>query len=289
MLTVSLLIDSFTRDTATRVKTRQASPATATFYHYQLRKLRAAAGHLPAADVRPHHLHAVAFSNAFVRVVKQLYRWAHGEDLVPVDPFRKLCVPPTGERQRVLADGEVRGLYRSASPRFRVYLFFALHTLCRPQELRELTWGQVDLGRRVIRLTKYKGKGRRREPVGVRLIPLDRAVTRRLGRMLAARPAPPRPADPVLVTATGRPWAYTSQRVQMVRARQRAGLGADAGGERVVAYSIRHTAATSAARDGVRDSELADIMGHSTTSMTRRYLHRTAEDLVAIIDRRRPG
>ena len=74
----------------------------------------------------------------------------------------------------------------------------------------------------------------------------------------------------------------------MRAARRRAELEEEDGaGERIVCYSLRHTGATDAVRDGLDAAELADIMGHTSISMTRRYLHRTAADLVAVIDRRR--
>jgi integrase/recombinase XerC len=71
----------------------------------------------------------------------------------------------------------------------------------------------------------------------------------------------------------------------MRRLRVRAGLGPDENGEQLVAYSMRHSAATRASARGVRDRVLAELMGHSSSSTTQRYLHLQAEHLADAIKR----
>ena len=49
--------------------------------------------------------------------------------------------------------------------------------------------------------------------------------------------------------------------------------------ESIVTYSVRHSLATIAAAAGIRDRVLADIMGHTDTRTTARYLHLQVEHL----------
>ena len=60
-------------------------------------------------------------------------------------------------------------------------------------------------------------------------------------------------------------------------------FGPDANGENVVAYTLRHTAATRACTSGVPDRVLADLMGHTSTDTTRRYQHPRLDDLARAI------
>lgn len=60
---------------------------------------------------------------------------------------------------------------------------------------------------------------------------------------------------------------------------QRAGIAPDQNGEQVVMYTARHTYATSAVASGVTDRRLADLMGHTNTKTTQRYIHLATDDL----------
>jgi integrase len=63
----------------------------------------------------------------------------------------------------------------------------------------------------------------------------------------------------------------------MRRVRKRAGIQIKAD-EQLVLYSARHTFATQAA-GSVSDMELAELMGHTTTQTTKRYVHLNASRL----------
>lgn len=280
MLTVRLLADSFEAHLGVLVRTSQLKRATADWYASQLARLRGTAGWIAADDLRPHHLADVEFSNHFVRTCKSLYRWALEEELVTRNPFAKIKTPPAGERSRVLTGAELLSLYRAAPPAFRLFLFFQLHTMARPGELRELRWRDVHLDDRLLKLTAFKGRDRRRDGVKVRLIPLDQAAARRLSRLAAAGT----PDDHVFRGDRGRPWTANALRCAMRRTRERARIdvGKD---ERVVCYHLRHTAATDATRRGIRDAALAAMMGHANTRTTARYQHLDGADLVEILDR----
>lgn len=284
MLTVAHLIDSYDAHLLVLRRLGQIAPATLEWYRDGLAKLRTAAEKFPAAELRAHHLVSVDLTNHFVRVLKALYRWAADPDveLVPRDPFRKLTTPPCGQRTRVLTRPELRRLMRAATPQLRPLLMLAGLTGARPGELRRLTWGQVFETDRVIRLTKFKAKDRRRDGLAVRSIPLSRVALRIL-RYLRSRATDTTHDAIVLVSARGRAWTANGVQCAIRRARRKAGL--EDGGERIVLYTARHTFATTATRNGIGGRILADILGQTNTAMTQRYQHLCASDLVAAIDR----
>lgn len=294
MFALRHLIDCFLKHTQTRVSSGETEPATLAWYTTTLKHLDPL-GSMPADSLRTHHLAAIPFTNAFVRVLKRLYKWGAEEDLIPKDPFVKLTIPPCGRRERVLSRGELRRLYLACSRPFRRLLYVQLHTLARPGEIRQLTWGQINWDQRVIVLVKFKGKKRRKDQLKARAIPLSKPVLRLLKNLHRKSPDP---------SATGRvfyntrwyqkrtgtgggggagPWAANAVRCAMRVARAKAGL-AD-GGERVVCYHLRHTGATEAVRAEISLKLVAEVMGHARTSTTERYTHLNTADMVATIDR----
>lgn len=286
MFRVRDLSRSFLATLTVQVKLGETEPTTYAWYKSQLKKLDAAAGDFPAAALRAEHLVAVEFSNAFVRVLRALYRWATDEDvaLVLKDPFKKLKPPPCGERQRVLTRAEMVRLYKASAPRLRRLLYVLAHTVARPGEIRRMTWGQIQWERRLVSLVKFKGKKRRRDGVKVRLIPLDLSTARML-RNIWERRGCPGPDVPVWLDRYGKKqWTANAVRLRMAAARERAGLDPE-GCERVVCYTLRHTGATNLTRKGIKDKTLAEVMGHANTTTTNRYQHLSGEDSVAAIDR----
>jgi integrase/recombinase XerC len=114
-------------------------------------------------------------------------------------------------------------------------------------------------------------------------------VVIRLLRNLHRKAADTSPDARVFFSTRGRPWTSNGVRCALRTARRRAGLDGD--GERVVCYTLRHTGATDAIRAELPLKLLAEIMGHTRTTTTERYLHLDASDLVEAIDRlaaRRP-
>lgn len=282
VFTLGHLIDSYVNHTRLMVRAGVTEPTTLRWYQDQFKHL-VGLRHVPADALRTHHLVGVELTNAFTRALKRLYRWAAAEDLIPRDPFAKLTIPPCGARTRVLTRAELRRLYLAAPRALRLLLFVQLRTIARPGEIRNLTWGQIDLERRLIVLGKFKGQKRRRDKAKARPIPLPVVVVRLL-RNLHRKAADTSPDGRVFVSPRyGRPWTANGVRCAMRRARKLAGL--DVGGERVVCYTLRHTGATNAIRAEVPLKLVAEIMGHTRTSTTERYLHLDAEDLVSAIDR----
>jgi integrase len=281
MFTLRHLIDSFVTHTSLLVRAGVQEASTLRWYEDQFKHLEQL-GEFPADALRTHHLAAIELTNAFTRALKRLYRWGATEELVPKDPFAKLVIPPCGRRERVLEPDELARLYRASPRAFRRLLFVQLHTIARPGEIRDLTWGQIDWENRCIVLVKFKGKKKRRDKLKARAIPLPLPVVRML-RNLQRKATDTSPGARVFISTRGKPWTPNGVRCAMRRARKAAGL--DGGAEPVVCYHLRHTGATEALRADAELKHLAEVMGHARTSTTERYCHLNTADLVGTIDR----
>lgn len=227
-----------------------------------------------------------------IQAVQRLFGWATNEaELVQRHPFRKVRKPTPGQRKRTLSRGQLANLCRFADACFRGVLLALRETMARPQEVRAMCWEYLKCsakesslwdalrnGRAFFALDSFKSKDQRKDRDRPRII----LITRRLGRMLW-RLAQKRGQleGPVFLNSQGKPWTTNAVRLRMKRLTKTCGLVADYRGERVVAYTIRHTQATLAAAKGLRDRLLAEIMGHTSTRTTARYQHLDADHLQA--------
>lgn len=284
--TVGALAAEFLACLGRRVPEGRCAARTVAYYRSGVgRWVEAVGAGLPLAEVIPFLVERHCRNWHATQAVKRLFAWAADMGLVERSPVASVALPPRGQRERVLSPAERARLLRGAGRAFRDFMLAMLETLARPQEVRALRWDQLRDG--AFALGEFKGKGRRRDGLRLRLIPVSARLARLLGR-LARRPGFD-PAGPVLLNDDGRPWTANAVRCRMRRLRRRAGL--DGGGERVVAYTLRHTAATLATANGVGDRLLAELMGHASTRTTARYQHLQAGHLKAAIDRatRRPA
>lgn len=276
--TVTQLTDSFLAQLRADVRAGTTKPATVDWYRWQLVKLTGAAGEVLAEDLRPRHLVALTMTHHLARAIRRLFAWAVNEDFMSKNWFQKIRAPRCGRRTRVLTAAEVFRLYRSAAPSFRRFLFVLLNTAARPGEIRALRWTDVKLEERIISLSQFKAKDKRKDKLAARIIPLSNAVCRRLEKMRSGSTS-----EYVFTSARGGPLTSNAVRCLMRRARAKAGL-LD-GGERIVLYTLRHSAATKYLRDGVDLMMLSRILGHTNLEMTKRYLHPDEQDLVRAIDK----
>ena len=107
-----------------------------------------------------------AAKNSYLAVLKIVYRWAENEgqiDRSPVDRMKKFVSFP--DKQEAYTQEEVEKIWESAETRNeKIYAntFRALfYTGCRPQELIDLLWNDVDLNKGLIsiRSAKRREKG----------------------------------------------------------------------------------------------------------------------------------
>ncbi len=262
------------------VRAGRYAQRTLEFYSYPLTRFANFCGPMtPLSDLIAYQLECFKTNWHSVVAVQRLANWAVANGLMERSPFRNVPKPHKPERERVLTRAEMLSLLRAARRHFRLFLIAMRETIARPGEVRALRWSQlveVAPGAWVAVLTEFKGKKRRRDKAKARVIPMNGRMVRMLAR-LRRRWAERRTLfddgdDYVFLNHQGRPWGPNAARCCMRRLRRRCGL--PEGDQRlVVCYTIRHTSATNAVRNGVYGRALSDLMGHAQPSMTEKYLH----------------
>lgn len=244
------------------------------------------------AELRAHHLLTFGTTWHKIQAVQRLFSWSKNDaELIERNPFAHVRKPAPGGRRRILSLRELAALMRSVKRDFRTLLLTSRETLCRPQEVKALNWEDMhhdhttrsidealENGSAFFRLTEFKARKRRRDPLATRIIPISRRLGRRILRLKRNTISQ---LGPILLTDRGRAWCKEKIRNRMRSARRRAHLVADARGEQICLYTLRHTMATLACAKGVSDRVLADLLGHSTTRTTARYQHLQVAHMIA--------
>jgi integrase len=162
---------------------------------------------------------------------------------------------------KALADAEREGENPLA---VRAVRLLAL-TGCRRGEVMSLTWSEVDLEGRQLRLANTK------EGYSVR--PLGQPAADLLARI-------PRPAEADAVILSGRDGEqYSGLRRAWERILKRTNL------KGVILHTLRHSFATTANTLGCSEPTIAAMLGHSRGTMTSRYVHVVDATLLVAADR----
>lgn len=277
--TLAELADEFLED----IKARKRPETHRAYRHRLLRALRILGTKLRVGEVRKLHLakieqaltadHSPTTVKDTIATVQGVYSWAVRHDLLESNPLVGYRKPRARARSRVIDDKEFQALLRHADVSFRRALLALRLTGCRPGELRHLVWEWVDLENGFWIIPEHKTVTTQRHP-RPRVIPLPKPIWRLCQRLAKS---PHKSRDTVFVNARGTPYSKDGFCRKMARLRKRAGIEAK-GGEQLVLYSARHTFATlSAGR--VTDLELAELMGHTDTRTTHRYVHLNSDRL----------
>jgi len=284
-VTLGQLADKYGEWMDREVAVDRMKPRTRDYYRDQIQKfLDAIGGSRSALGVLPHEVEMYKTGWHSVQAVQRLFNWGVVMGLLSENPIRSVQKPEPGQRQRILSPKETARLLRGTDRNFRQFLLAMRHTIARPQEVRAFQWKHLVYSPvPMFVLREFKAKNRRKDKVAVRMIPLDNRMLRLLNRLACKRH--PAPNDFVFLNQQCLPWTANAVRCRMKRLRTKLGLGPDENGEQVVAYTMRHTAATQASSRGVRDKVLAQLMGHTSTSTTQRYQHLQADHLSEAIKR----
>ncbi len=270
---------------------KNRKPATVALYARYLREFVQKVGDINAGALTPALVEN--WSNRFHRVqaVQRLAGWlTNAERSLPINPLAGMRKIATGKRRRILTPREGAAMLRGSDRCFRDLLLTLRETIARPQEVRAFRWSDIratgrnsadaaDLvsGRAFFELTKGKGFEWRADDSRERVIP----IPPRLGRLLLRRRlAAGDDGGPIFRNRDGVPWTKDAIICRIRRLRERLCLGTDRRGERIVAYSLRHTGATAAARLGVTEWALAHLLGHASVKTTARYVHFDAADAI---------
>ncbi len=194
-----------------------------------------------------------ALSHAFTIAVKE---WGWLDD----SPMRKVSKPkePRG-RVRFLSDDERSRLLAackaSESPYLYITVVLALSTGGRRMEVLGLRWQDVDLARGIITLHETKNGDRRILPLAGHALELmkEHAKIRHVNCDLVFPGKNFK--DPVDVRT---PWENALKRAEITDFKW---------------HDLRHSCASYLAMNGASLAEIAEILGHKTLQMVKRYAH----------------
>jgi len=241
-------------------------------------------GHFTLADVTPAMIaeardallktHSPTTVLHYLAALNRCYSLAVKEwEWLDLNPLAKVEKPqwPRG-RVRFLSDAERGALLNAckASPNPCLYdiVVLALCSGMRYGEIMNLTWADVDLDRAVITLQDTKNGERRAVPlVGFALERIkERGRIRRLDNFHVF-PAPRKTGEPINIKTS---WTNA------IRA---------AGIENFHFHDLRHSAASYLAMNGATVAELAEILGHKTLAMVKRYSHLSTSHTSGVLER----
>lgn len=242
-----------------------------------LKKAREVKGFHLEAWVRSHPNWKSAETRAdAIKQVKAAFNWSAKMGLIDRSPFAAVAAGGGRVRRRPATNQEVRDLIIALAPRIalpesarksrrrlREIVVFCLLTGARPCEVRSLLWSNVSLEDSIVRMSEHKTSRTQRIP-RPREIVLVPQVVRMLNKIKLR-------GDNdcfVFVSTKGHPWHRNSLSQALKRIRKIAGLKSD-----LVLYGLRHRFATQACLNDVSLPILAQMMGHTTTRMTERYIN----------------
>lgn len=201
---------------------------------------------------------------AFLKTIFNLaVTWGRLESS-PAAKVRKLKEPPS--RERVLSADETRRLLDAAGPDVRPVIITALGTGMRRGEILALAWTDLDFVRGVITIrTSKSGKPRK--------VPMS-------GHVAAALGAVPHRGEFVFwneETKTHIKDVKTGFRAACARAKKNPDDKNDPGITGFRFHDLRHTFASRALEFGADLVSVSKILGHSSITMTAKYLHASGE------------
>lgn len=223
---------------------------------------------MPASQLRPAHVlatvqhvratHSGDACNRLLRNLSPAWMWGVKYLGLPKDnPFSECDKVPADRKPRYMpTEDDFWKAYAKARPENKLFLLTALHTAARLGELLRLTWGDIDLDGRTIRLGTRKRKGGGME---YDIIPLTSTLADRLSEhKTTAR------SMFVFCDHAGQP--YRRRETLMPRLCMRAGITTFG------MHAIRHLSASMLAKAGVDIPTIQAILRHKTPTTTARYL-----------------
>ncbi|MBI3441579.1 MAG: site-specific integrase, partial [Proteobacteria bacterium] len=183
------------------------------------------------------------------------WEWLEHHPLNKVSKMKE----PRG-RIRFLDDDErkrlVKACQESKCPCLYTIVILALSTGARFNEIMSLPWSAVDLNRKSITLHDTKNGERRVLPLAGHALELIKAhkKVQRIDSDLVF-PSPHNPKQPYKIRAA---WDKAVEKAKL---------------EDFRFHDLRHSAASYLAMNGASLAEIAEVLGHKTLSMVKRYAH----------------
>lgn len=218
-------------------------------------------GRQPATVVR----YMAALSHAFT-IASNEWGWLEDNPLrkvrKPTEPRGRVRFLDEEERTRLLdacKDSECEALYP--------IVILALSTGMRQGEILSLEWSQVDLARGYIYLSETKNGERRTVPLvsHAKQLIADLSKVRKIDTNLVF-PSTIKPRTPIAIR---RPWGEAMKTAEIQDFRF---------------HDLRHTAASYLAMNGASLTEIAEILGHKTLQMVKRYAHLSEQHTSSVLE-----
>lgn len=175
---------------------------------------------------------------------------------------------PGAGRTRFLDDDATAALLAACeTPHLRLFVLLALNTGARKGALLELAWTQVQFEQGLIYLNP---EGREQTSKGRAIVPMNEHLREALEEAHARR------RSPFVVEYKG--GRIVDIKTAFSKAVRRAGL------DRVTPHTLRHTAGTIMAREGVDLHKVGKVLGHSYAKTTELYAHHQPDWLRGAVD-----
>lgn len=218
--------------------------------------------------------------NRYLASLSSVFNYAINHEIVEVHPLKAGKVKKLkegGGRRRILTPDEEQRLYDAAKesrwPMMHLFLRVFLTTGARKSEVLKLRWQDVNLDESVAIIPKTKNDDPRALPLvsDVKAALLEAKKVRPLKSDLVFYD-PKHPERPKPIKET---WDAV---------RKRAGLYQDREDplDQVFLHTTRHTVATKLLKKGANIAQTANITGHKTLAMLKRYTHLAAADAVEL-------
>ena len=216
----------------------------------------------PATVIR----YMASLSHAFTVAVRE-WGWLSS------NPMTKVSRPELPqERVRFLSNDErirlLKACEESSSPFLLTAVVIALSTGGRYSEITNLKWDDIDLTRELAVLNKTKNKERRALPIKGRALQLLSELYRTRRRI-----------DSPYVFPRQDGQAPINMRKHFERAVKAAEV------ENFRFHDLRHSAASYLAMSGSSNREIAEVLGHKTLQMVKRYAHLSDEHSASVVER----
>lgn len=218
---------------------------------------------LRAARVKLQKGRTPATVNRYLSALRSCWNWGRAAGLVPQDhtwPTR-LLLKEDNERQRYLDEEELDRLLAAAkehSPTMHAAIVLSVACGLRQGELLNLKWSDIDLDGQRVTIMRTKTD----QP---RTVYLPAAAVTALRTL--KRESLQSTKGVFLSTATGEPLNRGTIRLRWLEIRDAAKL------RDFRWHDLRHSCASFLAQNGATLLEIASVLGHRSTSVTRRYAH----------------
>ncbi len=232
-----------------------------------------------------------ALSHALTVAVKE---WGWIDD----NPIRKVSKPKEARgRVRFLEQEGLVRLLQICKESKNPYLFpivkIALATGMRFGEIINLNWNQVDMLRKLITLHETKNGDRRAVPLSSQALSVFADLQKsRPPHALLVFPRLPRSRSSRAAELEN-PSSLSREELEQIQKSQKSAVIRSAWEQALIKaeiddfrfHDLRHCAASYLAMSGASLSEIAEILGHKTLAMVKRYAHLSDTHKHAVIDR----